>query len=136
MTSSVFSFTLCKHKAEVLPQTFYILPIHEVIAQNSVSVVRPKPKSSGLEVQVNLDFQDQNVYSQLLQYRQKRCLSSSYYQGFVERLFTIDCSYILSPDQICYRFWDTYVKYLILHSDFRKCLIIRPHLHYSESLWI
>ena len=64
--------------------------LHQVRQQ-----LRPKPESSGLEVEANLGFQDKNVYSQLSIINNKRYMFSSQLWRISLKNFS---------DQICHFF--------------------------------
>ena len=67
-----------KHKASRL----YFAMIHEIPRQAGQQV-RPKPKSSGLEVQVNVDFQDKKFYSQCSNTSKQGIILQANYRGLL-----------------------------------------------------
>ena len=55
----------------VLVQNFHAMFVLEDIPQTTLLKFRPKPESSGLEVEANLDFKDKNVYSQCFNFNKQ-----------------------------------------------------------------
>ena len=79
------------------------------IPQQARQQLRPKPKSSGFGVEVNLDFHDKNFFSQCSNISKQGVYVQVNYREIVKRLFPIDSKALVSNlvssnDQIRYLF--------------------------------